>query len=217
MMLPARSKVRAVQHHPSLPYEFMAAFMGELSQVHGISARALEFLILTATRTSETLGAQWSEIDLDSKVWTIPASRMKAGRVHQVPLSLEAVKILEKLPKIERVGLLFPGQRYGRPLSSMALLQVMRRLGYGVGGERGAYVPHGFRSSFRDWAGEVSTFPRDVCEMALAHVIENKVESAYRRGSMLEKRRAMMEEWARFIVPAEGHLEKPQNCEIDAL
>jgi integrase len=128
--------------------------------------------------------------------WTVPAERMKARREHRVPLSNAAVAVLEALPRIDGNPFVFPGARHGRPLSNMALLQLMRGMGYGVGGNRGDYVPHGFRSSFRDWSGEVSSFPRDVAEMALAHVIENKVEAAYRRGDLFTKRRAMMQAWA---------------------
>ncbi len=159
----------------------------------------LRFLILTATRTNEVLKAQWPKIDQEAAVWTIPAARMKTRREHRVPLSDAAIAILEAVPRIEGNPHLFPGARHGRPLSNMALLQLMRGMGYGVDGSRGDYVPHGFRSSFRDWSGEVSNFPRDVAEMALAHVIENKVEAAYRRGDLFAKRRKMMQEWADYV------------------
>jgi len=182
-----------------MPYTETPAFMTELSQKDSVSAKALRFLILTATRTSEVLQAQWSEIDLDEAAWIIPESRMKTKREHRVPLSEEATSILDSLPRIEDNPYLFPGTRHSRPLSNMALLQLMRSLGYGVKGNRGDYVPHGFRSSFRDWSGEVSSFPRDVAEMALAHAIENKAEAAYRRGNLFEKRRKMMKAWANYI------------------
>jgi integrase len=201
MMLPKRSKVQAVEHHPAMPFDHVPAFMRELADTKGFGAKALQFLIFTACRSGEVLGATWQEIDLQARIWTIPRTRMKAGREHQVPLSDAAVAILEALPRVSGEGWVFPGQRPGKPLSNMAMLLVMRRMGYGVGRSRGDYVPHGFRSSFRDWAGEVSTYPNHVCEMALAHVIENKAESAYRRGSLLEKRRAMMQEWADFVIP----------------
>lgn len=195
-ILPKPTRVRAVTHHPAMPYTELPTFMQELTAKEGVSALALRFLILTACRTNEVLGAQWHEIDLEAKVWTIPADRMKAKREHRVPLVPAALAILEALPRLDGNPHLFPGSRRQRPISNMAMLQLMRGMGYGVGGDRGAYVPHGFRSSFRDWAGEVSSHPRDVCEMALAHVIENKVEAAYRRGDLFEKRRAMMQEWA---------------------
>ncbi len=198
-LLPKPSRVKTVTHHPAMPYTDVPAFMMELSDKSSVSSQALQFLILTATRTSEVLQAQWSEIDLDTAVWTIPASRMKGKQTHRVPLSDEAMAVLDALPCIEDNPYMFPGARHGRPLSNMALLQLMRGMGYGVSGNRGDYVPHGFRSSFRDWSGEVSSFPRDVAEMALAHVIENKVEAAYRRGDLFAKRRKMMQEWADYL------------------
>ena len=199
-LLPRPTRVRRPAHHPAMPYAELPAFMVELAGKPGVSALALRFLILTATRTGEVLGATWDEIDLEAGVWVIPATRMKAKREHRVPLTDAAVAILEALPRIEGCPWLFPGQKEGRPISNMALLQLMRGMGYGVGGDRGPYVPHGFRSSFRDWAGEVSSFPRDVCEMALAHVIANKVEAAYRRGDLFAKRRAMMESWSSWCA-----------------
>lgn len=199
MLLPKPAQVRTVKHHPAMPFKDVPAFMGALSQNSSVSALALRLLILTATRTSEVLQARWPEIDLEAKVWSIPATRMKAKREHRVPLSDMAITDLKALPSIECNSYLFPGARYGKPLSNMALLQLMRGLGYGVNGSRGDYVPHGFRSSFRDWSGEVSNFPRDVAEMALAHVIGNKVEAAYRRGDLFEKRRKMMGAWATFL------------------
>jgi integrase len=195
-LLPRPAKVRAVRHQPALDYRDLPAFMSELRALSSVSARALEFLILTACRTSEVLLADWSEIDLDAAVWTIPAERMKARAAHRVPLSPAALEALGALPRIDGHPFVFPGARHLRPLSNMALLQCMRGMGYGVNGTRGDAVPHGFRSSFRDWAGEVSSFPRDVCEMALAHVIESKTEAAYRRGDLFEKRRRMMADWA---------------------
>ncbi|MCU7931377.1 MAG: integrase arm-type DNA-binding domain-containing protein [Candidatus Thiodiazotropha sp. (ex Codakia rugifera)] len=199
-LLPKPSRLKKATHQPSMPYTEVRAFMVELSGNNSISALALRFLILTATRTSEVLQAKWSEIDLEAAVWTIPAERMKARREHRVPLSDEAMTILEALPHIEGNPFLFHGARNGRPLSNMALLQLMRGMGFGVNGDRGNYVPHGFRSSFRDWSGEVSNFPRDVAEMALAHSIKNKVEAAYRRGDLFAKRRNMMQEWSNYIV-----------------
>lgn len=198
-LLPKPSRVKKVTHYPAMSYTHVPAFMDELARKDSVSALALRFLILTATRTSEVLQAQWQEIDQEAAIWIIPADRMKTKREHRVPLPDAAMGVLEVLPRIEGNAHLFPGTRYGRPLSNMALLQLMRGMGYGVNGDLGDYVPHGFRSSFRDWSGEASSFPRDVAEMALAHVIENKVEAAYRRGDLFEKRRKMMEAWSAFL------------------
>jgi integrase len=198
-LLPKPSRVRNVVHHPAMPYEEVPAFMAELEQNGSVSARALMFMILTATRTNEVVRAQWNEIDLAARIWTIPADRMKARREHRVPLSRQALAILKGLPRVDGNPYVFPGARHGRPLSNMAMLQLMRGVGYGVNGEYGPYVPHGFRSSFRDWSGEASNFPRDVAEMALAHAIENKVEAAYRRGDLFAKRAKMMDAWGAFL------------------
>jgi len=199
-LLAKPSRVKKVSHHPAMPYEEVAVFMAELQGYTSISSKALQLLILTATRTSEVLRTQWPEIDLEKATWTIPADRMKARREHRVPLSIQAVSLLSDLPRVQSNPYVFPGARIGRPLSNMAMLQLMRGMGYGVGGVHGDYVPHGFRSSFRDWSGEVSSYPRDVAEMALAHTIENKVEAAYRRGDLFEKRRSMMQDWSDFIT-----------------
>lgn len=199
-LLPKPSRVKTVTHHPAMPYEDVSPFMALLSQSESISSLALRFLILTATRTSEVLLAEWSEINIKEAVWVIPAHRMKAKREHRIPLPNIAMDVLKRLPRSEDNPYLFPGTRYGKPLSNMALLQLMRGMGYGVGGDQGSYVPHGFRSSFRDWSGEVSHFPRDVAEMALAHTIENKVEAAYRRGDLFDKRRLMMKEWSDYLT-----------------
>jgi len=202
MLLPKPSRLKTVKHHPAMPYTDVPAFMTALLQNGSVSALALRLLILTATRTSEVLHSQWSEIDLENAIWTIPGARTKTRREHRVPLSGAILADLQALPRIEGNPHLFPGSRHGRPLSNMALLQLMRGMGYGVNGSRGDYVPHGFRSSFRDWSGEVSSFPRDVAEMALAHAIESKVEAAYRRGDLFEKRRKMMAAWAGFLDTA---------------
>ncbi|MCG8093096.1 MAG: tyrosine-type recombinase/integrase [Candidatus Thiodiazotropha endolucinida] len=198
-LLAKPSRVKKVYHHPAMPYSEVPGFMMELAANGSTSALALQFLILTSTRTSEVLQAKWDEIDQDKGVWTIPAERMKARREHRVPLTVATLSILAALPRIEGNPHLFPGSRHGRPLSSMALLQLMRGMGYGVKGNRGVYVPHGFRSSFRDWSGELSSFPRDVAEMALAHAIKSKAEAAYRRGDLFEKRRKMMQEWSNYL------------------
>lgn len=200
-LLPKPTKVKKVSHHPAMPYEQVAAFMRELDENKSISSLALQLLILTATRSSEVLLARRSEFEINAGIWVIPAERMKAQREHRVPLSAQALAIVKAIPEEKGNPYLFPGARRGRPLSNMALLQLMRGMGYGVKGTRAPYVPHGFRSSFRDWTGEVSNFPRDVAEMALAHAIESKVEAAYRRGDLFEKRRKMMQEWANYISP----------------
>jgi integrase len=199
-LLPRPARVKQVAHHPAMPYTEVPSFVAELAKLNSVSALALRFLILTACRTSEVLQAQWSEVDLGAAVWTIPAARMKARRELRVPLSAAALAVLGALPRIDGNPYLFPGARHGKSLSNMALLQLMRGMGYGVGGTRGDFVPHGFRSSFRDWAGEVSSFPRDVCEMALAHVIESKVEAAYARGTLFEKRVKLMGAWAMWCA-----------------
>lgn len=211
-LLARPTRVKQVTHHPAMPHTEVPAFMAKLSGNSSVSALALRFLILTATRTSEVLQARRNEIDLEAAVWTVRAERMKARREHRVPLSDATLSILDALPRIEGNPYLFPGARHGSPLSNMALLQLMRKMGYGVKGDRGNYVPHCFRSSFRDWSGEVSSFPRDVAEMPLAHVIENKVEAAYRRGDLFAKRRKMMQEWADYankqqaeVIPLNKH------------
>ena len=195
-LLPAKTKVRAVKHHPALPFVDLPAFMAELRKRDSISARALEFTILTATRTGEAIGARWDEIDLKAKVWAVPAERMKAGRPHRVPLSDRAVAILDELPRDDS-NFVFLGAKVGAPISNMAMLELLR----GMNGN--GYTVHGFRSAFSDWARERTGYPRDVIEMALAHAIKDKSEAAYRRGDALEKRRRLMAEWAHYCeLPA---------------
>lgn len=195
-LLVAPSKVSKTEHHPALPVAEVGAFMRRLRQQRGMGARALEFAILTAARSGEVRGATWDEINLADRVWTVPAARMKAGAEHRVPLSDAAVALLEALPRIAPADAakdyVFPAPRGGR-LSDMTLSAVTRRMKLDV-------VPHGFRSTFRDWAAERTNFPRDVAEMALAHAVENKVEAAYRRGDLFEKRRALMADWAAFLA-----------------
>ncbi|MDR5885012.1 tyrosine-type recombinase/integrase [Vreelandella janggokensis] len=198
-LLAKPSRIQKVNHHPAMPYDDVADFMASVQQYSSMSSKALLFLILTATRTSEVLNAEWNEIDLANATWAIPADRMKTNREHRVPLSEQALALLSNLPRAKGSSYVFPGMKLARPLSNMALLQFMRGMGYGPSGEKGNYVPHGFRSSFRDWTGEVTSYPRDVAEMALAHTIENKVEAAYRRGDLFEKRRAMMQDWADYL------------------
>jgi integrase len=191
-LLPARAKIQKVVHHPALPYSEIADFMAPLRSQEGIAARALEFLILTAARTGEIIGARWDEVDLNEKVWVVPGARMKAGREHRVPLSGPALAIIKKMNEIRESDFVFPGGKKAMPLSNMAMLALLKRIG------RHDLTSHGFRSTFRDWAAESTTFPREVVEMALAHTIENKVEAAYRRGDLFKKRWQLMEAWARF-------------------
>ncbi len=198
--LPARSKVQKVEHHAALPYAELGAFMVELRKREGLSARALEFAILTAARSGEVRGATWAEIDLPGRIWTVPAERMKAGKEHRVPLSDEAVKVLEALPRIVGNPYVFPAPRGGQ-LSDMALTAVLRRM------ERGGLTQHGFRSTFRDWAGETTAYPREVCEHALAHKLADGVEAAYQRGDLLAKRARLMADWARYCGTVQGNAE----------
>jgi integrase len=191
-LLPKKSKVRRVEHHAALPYAGLAEFMVELRQREGIAARALEFAILTAARTGEVLSARWSEIDFKARLWTIPGSRMKAGKEHRVPLSDAARAVLEGMEATREGDFVFPGGRAGRPLSNMAFLMLLRRIG------RGDLTTHGFRSTFSDWCSERTNFPAEVREMALAHAVGDKTELAYRRGDLFEKRRQVMDAWARF-------------------
>jgi integrase len=182
-LLPARAKVRAIEHHPALPYVEMPAFMVDLLACDSIAARALEFLILTAARSGEVLGAQWNEVDLNNRTWTVPAARTKAHREHRVPLSDRAAEILSKLP---RAGArVFPVPR----TAMIDLLQTLRPI-----------TVHGFRSTFRDWAGDRTAFARDVVEAALAHAVGNRTEAAYRRSDALEKRHQLMAAWATFCA-----------------
>ena len=196
-LLAPRSKVRRVEHYAAMPYSKIAGFMVELRRQEGVAARALEFAILTAARTGEVIGARWDELDIAGRLWTIPGQRMKAGREHRVPLSTRALEIINEMRKQREHGqeYLFTGPKRG-PLSNMALLMVLRRMGHAD------LTTHGFRSTFRDWAAERSDFPAEVAEMALAHVVGDKVEAAYRRGDLFEKRRQIMEAWNHFCSGA---------------
>ena len=189
-LLPRPSKIARIKHHIALPLAELGPFMKRLREAKSIGARALEFLILTAGRSGEVRGATWAEIDLEAAVWTVPPDRMKAGREHRVPLSPEALTLLKALPRFAGTNLIFPAPR-GGALSDMALTAVLRRM-------KADAVPHGFRSTFRDWASELTNYPRDAAEMALAHAIGDKVEAAYRRGDLFDKRRRMMADWATF-------------------
>jgi integrase len=180
-----------------MPYPDIPAFVAKLRTRKAVAALALEFAILTAARSGEVLGARWPEIDFDARVWTIPAKRMKSGREHRVPLSASALAILEKFGEARVSEFIFPGQGAGRPLSEMVLRRMLRR-------DADVVTVHGFRSSFRDWAGNETHFPRELAEAALAHVVGDKAEQAYRRSDALEKRRALMEAWAQWCEPREA-------------
>lgn len=190
-LLPKLEKRKRVKHHPALPFDEMGKFMELLREQDGVAARALEFLILTATRTGEVIGAKWGEIDLNAALWTIPAGRMKAHREHRVPLPPRALKLLRALYNAKLGDYVFPGQKEDAPLSNMAMLELLKRM------ERDDITVHGFRSTFRDWAAERTNYPREVCEMALAHAVGDQVEAAYRRGDLFEKRRRLMIDWAK--------------------
>jgi len=194
-LFPRRSKVRRVEHHAALPYSELSAFMLALRQQEGVAARALEFTILTAARTGEVIGARWEEINIAERLWSVPAERMKAGREHRVPLCGKALEIVEEMRAIGG-NFIFPGGKRGKPLSNMAMTMLLRRMGHGD------QTVHGFRSTFRDWAAERTNFPAEVAEMALAHAVTDKVEAAYRRGDLFEKRRALAEAWAKFCATA---------------
>jgi integrase len=191
--LPARNKVQKVEHHAALPYGEIGSFMSDLRKRDGISARALEFSILCASRSGEVRHASWAEIDLVGKIWTIPAVRMKAGREHRVPLSDDAAALLRGAPRIDGSEFVFPAPR-GGALSDMALTAVLKRM------KRGDLTQHGFRSTFRDWAGETTSYPREVIEHALAHQLADKAEAAYQRGDLLAKREKLMADWAKFCA-----------------
>jgi integrase len=190
-MLPARGKLAPVKHHSALPYAQVPAFVAELQACKGTAPRALELSILTASRTGEVIGARWPEIDIAAKTWTVPAARMKAGREHKVPLSARALEILAGLPRDDKRkdGYVFIGARAGASLSNMAMLETLRRMNRAD-----------LTSSFRDWAAEGTNFAREVAEAALAHVVGDKVEAAYRRGDLFKKRAALMEAWARYCA-----------------
>jgi len=188
-LLPARSKVRRVKHHAALPYVEISAFMKELREMSGVGAAALEFLILTASRTGEVIGARRSEMDFRARNWVVPAERMKGDREHRIPLSPAAIAVLRRMEG-DSDSYLFPGRDGNTSLSDMALLMVLARM------NRGVITAHGFRSTFRDWAAERTNFPSEVVEMALAHAVESKTEAAYRRTDLFEKRRRLMDAWA---------------------
>jgi integrase len=197
-LLPARSKLRRVEHLAALSYAALPGFLTSLRKREAVAARALEFLILTAARTGEVIGARWSEIDLRDKIWTLPAARMKAHREHRVPLSARALAILQEM-QLGRPGdpddvFVFHGPKFGKPLSNMAFLMLLRRMGLND------LTVHGFRATFKTWASERTSFQNEIVEAALAHMVGNKVEQAYRRGDLFEKRRRLMQHWATFCT-----------------
>jgi integrase len=194
LILPSPNKIARVVHHPAMPYADVPAFMAELASVDTVTARALELAILTAVRSNEVRGATWPEINFDAAVWTLPAERMKAGKEHRVPLSSGRVmRILEQQwrVRISDDAFIFPGMKAGRPLKDGSLTELLHRLGHDV-------TVHGFRSSFADWCGDTTAYPRDLVEAALAHAIENKVAAAYRRSDALERRRDLMTSWSSY-------------------
>ena len=192
-LLPKRKRLTR-GHHAAMTYADVPAFIGDLQSRQATAALALEFAILTAARSGEVLGARWDEFDLARAVWTVPPERMKAGREHRVPLSSRALKIVTLLQETRDNDFVFSGQKPGKPLSTMAMEMMLRRMKI-----ENATV-HGFRSTFRDWAAECTNFPNEVCEAALAHVIENKAEAAYRRGDLFDKRRKLMDAWAAYCA-----------------
>ena len=199
--LPKPSKINKRLPHKALPFTQAYEFMGRLRQTKGMSAKCLEWLILTATRSNGARGATWTEIDLQNAAWTIPAARMKAAREHRVPLSAAALALLQAMPRFEGTNLVFPGRDVKKPMSAMSMTLVLRRMKVDA-------VPHGFRSTFVDWAAERTSYPLELREMALAHTLGDKTQAAYQRGDMFERRRALMNDWAAYIdtPPTSGNL-----------
>ncbi|MER9777143.1 integrase arm-type DNA-binding domain-containing protein [Mesorhizobium sp. M0220] len=196
-LLPARQKLQR-GHHAAMPYGDVPAFVARLRAAEAMAARGLEFLILTAARSGEVIEATWPEFDLDAAVWTVPAARMKAGKIHRVPLSDRALEIVNALHETKISDFVFSGARKGKPLSNMAFAMQMRRM------KLGHITTHGFRSSFRDWVSEEKHHPREVAEASLAHVLGDATERAYRRGDALEKRRALMRDWESHVTTAKA-------------
>lgn len=201
-LLPVHRKIYSVRHHPALSWESIGTFFADLGKNSTIAARALEFTILTCVRTSEARLAEWGEFDMQKRIWTIPAERMKMRKIHRVPLTDAMIEVLQQLPRFENCDFVFPGPRTRKPLFTTAMAQLLNGMWPGI-------TVHGFRSTFRDWAAECTHHSRDVVEMALAHQIESKVEEAYRRGDLLEKRRTLMQHWSTFC-------HTPSNVEQDA-
>jgi integrase len=198
-LLAAPTKLKKVQHHPALPYGKIGLFMSELRKRTSLSAKALELLILTASRAGEIFGARWDEIDLDNKVWTIPAERMKAEKAHEIPLSDRAVEIIKSIPKVAGCVFVFPGTDTEKHMTTAAGMKIMKAL-------RPGFHQHGFRSSFRDWAADQTRYPREVIEHALAHHIKDKAEAAYARSTVFPKRVKLMQAWTDYcaVIPAKS-------------
>jgi integrase len=203
-LLPAKRKVRRVRNHPALPYNQISAFMAALRTRRSLSARALEFCILTAVRSTEAIKASWPEILLDDAAWEIPADRMKRDRMHRVPLTGRALDILKSFRLEERSGWIFRGigKRDGKSMSEAALTKMLRLMGDWRDKQGDLVTVHGFRSTFRDWAGERTSFPRELAEVALSHAIGDETEQAYQRGDLLEKRRRLMKAWWEYCTKA---------------
>jgi integrase len=194
-LLPKPSRLKKVKHHAALPYEKVPAFMQELRTCDDLGRLALDFTILTAARTSETIRARWSDISIAKRLWTVPPDLIKGQKEHRVPLTAPVIAILRKVQKLKRDdGYVFPGAKKGKHISNGAMLMRLERM------DRGEITVHGFRSAFKDWAVECTSFPPEVSEMALAHVVEDKVEAAYRRGDLLKKRRGLMDAWAKHCA-----------------
>lgn len=193
-LLPKKSKIAPAKNHPALPYIDAPAFMEQLHARNGIAPKALEFVILTAARVSEAANATWDEVDIKARIWTVPAARMKAKKAHRVPLSDAAVRVITDMQAQKQGEFIFPGWRIKRAITGAACLKVLRAMGYTD------LTVHGFRSTFRDWCAEQTNYPRDVCEMALAHTIKDKAEAAYRRGDLIEKRSRLMDDWGKYLA-----------------
>lgn len=209
-ILPAPAKLSR-GHHAAMPYEDVPAFIRKLQVVGGFGAKALEFVVLTAARSGEVRGAEWSEIDLERALWTIPENRMKSGKAHRVPLSDRALAIVREMHEKQFGSFVFPGAREGRPLSDMSLAKALKSAG------AGEFTVHGFRSSFRDWVSEETNFQREVAEAALAHSVGDAVERAYRRGDALEKRRKMMEAWGKYVSTIQAENVIPMKSSSSSL
>jgi len=196
-LLPKRRHV--VSHHKAIPYADVPAFITKLRAFEGVGGSALEFAVLTAARPGEVLGARWPEIDLEAKVWTVPGARMKGGREHRVPLSPRCLTILRQMLNVRVSDYVFAGERADRPVAGNTLRVILRRLGAGA-------TVHGFRSTFREWCGDCTKFPREVAEAALAHLVGDATERAYRRGDAFEKRRELVQAWASYCEPKAGNV-----------
>lgn len=192
LLLPPRSKVAKVRHHPALRFSEMNDFMQQVRAQTGLASLALQLTILTALRTNEVLAAQWDEVDIEAGIWSVPAARMKCGKEHRVPLSMHALQVLRLLLERRASEFIFPSRISGKHLSNMAMLELLRRM------NRNDITVHGFRSTFRDWAAELTDYSHEVVEMALAHSVGNKVEAAYRRGDLFAKRSCLMSDWGAY-------------------